>query len=195
LLNDRYGIAHVSTGVLLRKAICERTDVGIAAEELVKDGKLVPDRMVRKIAEDEIKARDYDQFVLDGYPRTIPQAEWLTQFLSKHDAQLHRVISLIAPQDVIVDRLSKRRVDRLTRENYHLDFRPPPPDMPADRLVQREDDRPEVVLRRLLNYLDATSPVQEYYRERGLLSEVDGVGQFDEVHARIMAALAPHDTE
>ncbi|MFT4605576.1 MAG: adenylate kinase [Rhodothermales bacterium] len=156
---------------------------------MVQEGKLVADRIVRKMAEDAITDLGYDNFVLDGYPRTIPQAEWLTFFLAQNRAPLHRVISLVAAEEVIVDRLSKRRVDKLTRQNYHLDFKPPPPDIPKERIIQRSDDRPEVVLHRLKQYLQDTSPVQEYYRERGLLTEIDGVGPFEEVHNRICEVL------
>lgn len=188
-LVDRCGATHVSTGIILRTAIRAGTEIGKAAEQMVKEGKLVPDRIVRKMAEDAISELRYDNFVLDGYPRTIPQAEWLTYFLSENDAPLHRVISLVAAEEIIVDRLSKRRVDKLTRKNYHLDFKPPPADIPAERIIQRADDRPEVVLRRLKQYLKDTEPVQEYYRERGLLTEIDGVGPFEEVHHRIRAVL------
>lgn len=189
LLNERCGMAHVSTGILLRTAIRKRTKVGKAAEAMVQEGKLVADDIVRKIAEDALLERNCNDFVLDGYPRTIRQAEWLSEFLEKHEAPLRRVISLTAPDEVIVDRLSKRRVDRVTRENYHLDFKPPPPNLPAGRIIQRTDDRPEIILRRLKQYREETSAVREYYRERGLLSEVHGVGEFEEVHGRILAAL------
>ncbi len=188
-LVDRCGATHVSTGIILRTAIREGTEIGKAAEQMVREGKLVADRIVRKMAEDAITDLGYDHFVLDGYPRTIPQAEWLTCFLAENEAPLHRVISLVAAEEVIVDRLSKRRVDKLTRKNYHLDFKPPPPDIPAERIIQRSDDRPEVVLRRLKQYQKDTSPVQEYYRNRGMLTEIDGVGPFEEVHSRICEVL------
>ncbi|MBO6577290.1 MAG: adenylate kinase [Rhodothermales bacterium] len=189
LLQERRGMAHVSTGILLRTAIRQGTDVGKAAERMVKEGKLVPDAVVRKIAEDALLGRDCDQFALDGYPRTIQQAEWLSEFLEAHKAPLNRVISLNAPDEVIVDRLSKRRVDRVTRENYHLDFKPPPDDLPEGRIIQRADDKPEIILRRLKQYREETSPVQEYYRDRGMLSEVYGVGAFEDVHATILDIL------
>ena len=189
LLKDRCGMVHISTGIILRTAIREGNQVGKAAERLVKEGKLVPDAVVRRLAETAITEQGLDDFVLDGYPRTIQQAEWLSEFLAEHDAGLHSVISITTPDEVIVDRLSKRRVDRLTRENYHLDFKPPPADLAADRIIQRSDDRPEIVRHRLEQYRRRTSPVQEYYRERGLLTEINGVGTFDEVHRRILDAI------
>jgi adenylate kinase len=189
LLQERLDLRHISTGIILRRAIRSGTPVGRAAEEYVTSGRLVPGRIVRALAEEAITEAGYDDFVLDGYPRTIEQAEWLRDFLAGRDFPLHGVISLQVPDQVIVDRLSKRRIDPVTGENYHLDFRPPPEDLPADRIVQREDDRPDAILKRLSVYRDQTAPVEGWYRERGELREVDGVGPFEEVHTRIGAVL------
>ncbi len=189
LLRDRRGLEHISTGIILRTAIDGETPVGFAAKRLVQEGKLVPDDLVRALAEGAMVRNGCDGFVLDGYPRTIQQAEWLSEFLDQRDAPISGVISLVVPDDIIVDRLSKRRVDRVTGENYHLDFKPPPADLPADRITQRADDQPDVIRARLEQYRTQTQPVQEYYRLHGLLSEVDGVGAFEEVHTRILAAL------
>jgi adenylate kinase len=190
LLHERRDLAHISTGIILRASIREGTDVGLEAASYMNEGKLVPDVIVRKMAEDAMLDRECDRFILDGYPRTIQQAEWLSEFLQRHEAPLHAVISMVAPDEIIIDRLSKRRVDRVTRENYHLDFKPPPADLPADRIIQRDDDRPEIIRRRLEQYRQGTQPVQEYYRERGMLAEVNGVGPFEEVHHRILDAIA-----
>lgn len=190
LLQERHGLTHISTGVILRTAIREGTDVGREAELYVQEGKLVPDAIVRKMAEDAMAARGCERFILDGYPRTIQQAEWLSEFLEKNRAPLQGVVSLVAPDEVIVDRLSKRRVDRVTRENYHLDFKPPPAHLPAERIIQRNDDRPEIILRRLEQYRKETHLVQEYYRAKGMLVEIDGVGEFEDVYTRILGAIA-----
>jgi adenylate kinase len=168
--------------------------MGLSARRLVQEGKLVPDEMVRELAEGAIVTNGCNQFVLDGYPRTIQQAQWLEEFLEGCESPLSGVISLVVPDDVIVDRLSKRRVDPTTGENYHLDFKPPPPDLPRDRIIQRDDDQPEVIRQRLEEYRRDTRPVQEFYRERGLLTEIDGVGPFEEVHDRILATLAVLET-
>lgn len=189
LLNDRLGLRHISTGVILRAAIREGTSVGNEARKYVQAGLLVPGVVVRRLAEDELRACGYERFVLDGYPRTIEQADWLAEFLAFNGAPLDGVLSLRVPDEIIVDRLSKRRVDPVTGENYHLDFRPPPPDLPVERVVQRSDDRPEAIRKRLRVYSDETSPVQDYYRQRGGLIEIDGVGSFEEVHERIVSAL------
>ncbi len=191
LLAKRRGLHHISTGVIIRAAIEADTALGRAAEEFVQKGDLVPDKIVRELAETAIADAGYDQFVLDGYPRTIVQSEWLTEFLNDHGVPLDVAISLVVPTDVIVDRLSKRRVHKLTGENYHLEFKPPPPDVDPDLIVQREDDKPEYVRNRLAIYREETEPVARYYRERGLLEEVDGVGSIEEVYARIEDVL-PH---
>jgi adenylate kinase len=189
LLEDRMGLQHVSTGIILRRAIRAGTPVGRAAEEYVTSGQLVPGRVVRALAEDAIREAEFDDFVLDGYPRTIEQAQWLDEFLGEHGARLNGVLSLAVPDQVIVDRLSKRRIDTLTGANYHLDFKPPPPDVPAERIIQRKDDLPEAILKRLSVYREQTAPVEGWYRNRGDLRDVNGVGAFEEVHERIAGVL------
>ncbi len=189
LLHERRGLEHISTGILLRRAMREGTPLGKEAMAYVNEGKLVPGHLVRKLAEDAIAEHGYDDFVLDGYPRTIEQAEWLQAFLEEHGRPLQAVLSLQVPDEVIVDRLSKRRVNRETGENYHLDFKPPPPDVDPDLIVQRPDDRPEAILKRLEVYRAETKPVEQFYEQRGLLYRVDGVGEFEEVHRRISEIL------
>ena len=140
---------------------------------------------VADLAEEAIAGVDHDDFILDGYPRTVEQAEWLTAFLERHEAPLTAVVSLEVPEETIVDRLSKRRVHRVTGANYHLDFRPPPADVDPELIVQRPDDRPEAVQKRLRVYAQETEPVEQYYAERDELFRVDGVGSVEEVFARI----------
>lgn len=192
MLSERDGVEHISTGVLLRRAIRSDSEFGKEVAKYVQNGKLVPGRLVRSLAEDAIEKREFDDFVLDGYPRTIEQAEWLSRFLEQNDAPLTAVLSLSVPDEVIVDRLSKRRVNRVTGQNYHLDFKPPPDDVDPDVIIQREDDKPESILKRLGVYKAETKPVEQYYRERGQLLEIDGVGTFEEVYARIKASIASH---
>lgn len=189
MLQERLGLRHISTGVILRAAIREGTPVGTEAKKYVQAGRLVPGVVVRRLAEDQLIDCQFERYVLDGYPRTIEQADWLAEFLREHNRPLDGVLSLCVPDEIIVDRLSKRRVDPVSGENYHLDFKPPPADLPADRIVQRSDDRPEAILKRLRVYTDETSPVQDYYRRRGGLLEIDGVGSFEEVHERIVSTL------
>lgn len=189
LLTKHEGLTHISTGIMLRRAIADDTEVGREAKKYMEAGSLVPGFLVRKLAEHAIAACGYDQFVLDGYPRTIEQAEWLTEFLAAHEAPLLAFVSLEVSDDVIVKRISNRRVHVKTGENFHLELKPPPPDIDPDLIIQRKDDRPEAVLHRLLVYHEETRPVEAYYRRKGLLLSVDGIGTFDEVHDRISEAL------
>lgn len=189
LLSKRRGLNHTSTGTIIRGVIEAGTPLGRKAQQYVKEGRLVPDELVKELAETAIAEQDFDDFVLDGYPRTIVQAEWLTEFLAEHEAPLDAVINLDVPTDVIVDRLSKRRVHKVTGENFHLDFKPPPSDIDPGLIIQRNDDRPESIRKRLEVYKRETAPVMDYYRRKGLFLSVDGVGTIEEVYARIEDAL------
>lgn len=189
LLAQRRGLVHTSTGTIIRAAIETGSPLGQKAQEFVREGRLVPDDVVRVMAETAIAEQNYDDFVLDGYPRTIVQSEWLTEFLKQHSAPLDIVINLDVPTDVIVDRLSKRRVHKLTGENFHLDFKPPPADIDPDLIIQRRDDRPESIRKRLEVYNHETEPVTDYYRRKDLFVSVDGVGTIEEVYARVEGAL------
>ena len=185
LLVERHGLKHISTGTILREAKKAGTPLGQEAKRYMDAGRLVPSGLVRQLAEDAIAANGYDDFVLDGYPRTVEQAEWLTSFLEEHDAPLHAIVSIQVPPETIVDRLSKRRVHRETGENYHLDFKPPPPDVDPGLIYQRPDDQPEAIRRRLEVYVEETQPVEAYYREGSNYYAIDGVGDFEAVQARI----------
>lgn len=189
LLEQRRGLTQISTGDIIRTAMKEETPVGKEAKAYVEKGELVPDSVVRKLAEQAIADEDYDDFALDGYPRTTQQAEWLSAFLDEHDAPLHAVISLHVPDEVIVDRLSKRRVHKETGETYHLDMDPPPDDVDPALIVQRPDDQPETIRNRLEVYRKQTEPLAAYYQERGTYVEVDGVGTIEEIYERITETL------
>lgn len=189
MLEERRGLTQISTGDIIRAAIKEETSIGMEAKSYVEAGELIPDTLVRKLAERAIAEEDYDDFVLDGYPRTTQQAEWLTAFLGEHGAPLHAVVSLHVPDQVIVDRLSKRRVHKETGETYHLDMDPPPDDVDADLIVQRPDDQPDTIRNRLSVYHEQTAPLKAYYRERGTYHEIDGVGEIDAIHERITRVL------
>ena len=189
LLVKNAGLKHISTGIILRQAIRDGSEVGERAQHYMEQGALVPGSVVRALAEQAVKDCGFDQFVLDGYPRTIEQADWLSKYLEDNGTPLLAVVSIGVPDSVIVNRISKRRVNSKTGENYHLDFKPPPPDVDSSLIIQRADDRPESVLKRLRVYHDQTRPVEDYYRRRDLLVEVDGIGSFDDVHDRIMDSL------
>jgi adenylate kinase len=189
LLESRRGLVQIATGDIIRSAIKNETPVGKEARAYVEKGELVPDKVVRKLAENAIADQDYDDFVLDGYPRTIQQAEWLTEFLTENDAPLDAVVSLTVPDDVIVNRLSRRRVHAETGETYHLDHDLPPDDVDPDLVKQREDDKPETIRNRLEVYREETQPLEDHFEKRGALISVEGVGDIEEVYERITAAL------
>lgn len=188
-LVERHGLSHISTGEIIRAAIKADSPLGREVKAYANAGKLAPDAIVRKLAEQAIADAGYDAFILDGYPRTVQQAQWLSEFLEEHGAELDAFISLVVPDDVIVDRLSKRRTHKETGENYHLEFNPPPSDVDPEMIIQRPDDRPEAIRRRLQVYKKETQPVEDYYRRRSTLVEVDGVGAFAEVEERINQVL------
>ena len=188
-LVKEYGLKHISTGDLLRKAMRKETPIGQEAKEYIKEGQLVPDRIVRELAEEAIEKQGFNQFILDGYPRTLQQAEWLTDFLEENDAELEAVIYIVVSDEAIVERLSRRRIHKETGENYHLDFRPPPPDVHSSLVIQRADDRPEAIRKRLDVYHTETYPVVKYYQEGDSFYEVGGVGSFNSVYQRIEEVL------
>jgi adenylate kinase len=192
LLENRRGLVQISTGDILRAAMKNDTPVGKKAKEYVENGELVPDEVVRTLAENAIEDQNHDDFVLDGYPRTQQQAEWLTEFMNESGVSLDAVLSLDVPDEVIVQRLSRRRVHRETGETYHLDHSPPPDDVDPEMIVQRDDDRPETVRNRLSVYREETEPLEKYYEDRDLLVRVDGQGDIEEVYSRIETML---DTE
>jgi adenylate kinase len=189
LLEERRGLVQISTGDILRAAMKNETPVGKKAKEYVESGELVPDEVVRALAENAIADEAYDDFVLDGYPRTQQQAEWLTAFLQEHETPLDAVLSLDVADDVIVQRLSRRRVHRETGETYHLDHNPPPDDVDPELIVQRDDDQPETIRNRLSVYREETEPLEAYYEQRGTLVRVDGAGDIEEVYARLAEVL------
>lgn len=189
LLAKRLQLAHISTGELLRAVIKAETEVGKVAQSYIKQGKLVPSKIVRVLAENTIADNQHDQFILDGYPRTMEQAEWLTAFLNKNQANPFVVVSLVVPDEFIVKRLSQRRINNDTGETYHLTFNPPPAEVDPTLIIQREDDKPEAILSRLREYHGRTEPVKEYYMSHGNFREVDGVGGVEEVYGRILEVL------
>ena len=189
LLEERRGITQISTGDILRAALEEETPLGQKAKSYIESGELVPDELVRKLAEQAITDEGYDDFVLDGYPRTQQQAEWLTEFLENHEAPLDAVVSLEVPDEVLVRRLSRRRIHDETGETYHLDHDPPPDDVDPDLIVQRSDDEPETVRNRLAVYREETEPLASYYEKQDALVSVDGVGNIEEVFQRIERVL------
>lgn len=189
LLSERHDLTHISTGNLLREAMSAGTPLGTKAREYIEAGELVPDDLVRDLAEEAMQKVGLDNFILDGYPRTTQQAEWLDDFLDQHDAPLTSVISVQVSDEMVVDRLSKRRVHAETGENYHLDFNPPPSNVDESLIVQRPDDEPEAIRNRIAVYHRETAPVEEHFSDRDIFHRVNGDADIETVYQRIEAVL------
>lgn len=184
-----YGIPHISSGDMLRAAVKGGTELGKQANDYMKRGALVPDDLVIAMVIERIGQDDCKQgFMLDGFPRTRPQAEALDQALDQAGVALDAVVLLEVPDELIVERVTGRRMDPETGAIYHMKFNPPPAEA-ADRLVQRQDDTEEACRARLDKYHAETAPIVPFYDSKGLLRRVDGVGTPEEVTARITAAL------
>jgi len=188
LLSERYGIEHVSTGDLFRAAAAAGTPAGKEAEQYMNRGDLVPDDLTLRIVEERF-AEDglVDRgFVLDGFPRTLAQAEKLEDVLDGHPLDL--VINLDVPTDIVLDRIAGRRVCENCGTTYHVNA-PPKQDWTCDvcggKVVQREDDTEEAVMRRLELYEEETLPIVDFYRRLDKLVVVDGTGSGDDVFARL----------
>jgi len=195
-LAARFGIPQVSTGDILRKAVKDGTELGKQAGPIMAAGKLVPDDLVVGIVRDRLLQPDAARgFILDGFPRTIPQAEKLEQALSNHKKKLDAVVSLEVPIDTLVERISGRRSCPRDGSVYHVVQNPPRRegfcDLCGASLVQREDDKPEAVRTRMEAYAADTAPLKDFYARRGLLQVVDGVGAPEAIEAAVVAALKP----
>lgn len=193
LLTEEFGACQVSTGDILRKAVKEKTPLGKKASKFMAKGALVPDALMVTVIADRLRQDDYRKgFILDGFPRTLDQADGLETILNDMGLGLDCVFSLKVSQRLIVQRLEGRRSCRRCGALYHLIFQAPVNKGICDRcegeLYQREDDREETVRARLRVYEKQTGPLIDYYRKKGLLKEIDGVGSVEEIQNRIRRA-------
>ncbi len=187
-------IPQISTGDILRAKRNERSTIAEQINEIMATGKLVPDEIVISIIEERLQNADCnDGFVLDGFPRTVAQADALDQMLERLKLSLAHVLLIDVPKDYLLERLSGRRVCRKCGEEFHIHFKLPKTegvcDKCASEIYQRDDDKLEVISKRLNEYLDKTAPLIEYYTRKGLLRKVDGTGEMDAVTARITGLL------
>jgi len=193
LLKQRYGASHISTGETLREAVAKGTRVGLEAKDYMDRGELVPDDVVIAIAREKVASVGKNGFILDGFPRTIAQAEALDAALSDLGKALEAVVNLRVDEDELVRRLSGRRVCPRCGEPYHVESKPSKEAGKCDRcgaeLVQRDDDKPEAVRNRLRVYEAQTAPVLGYYERKGLLRNVDAVGGIEDILGRIAGSL------
>lgn len=189
----KLGVPQIATGDMLRAARKAGTELGRKADEFMKLGALVPDEVVIGLVEERVQEPDaVPGFVLDGFPRTVPQAEVLDKILAKLGRAIAHVVLLEVPDALILERITGRRVGETTGRIYHLKYDPPPsPDRGegGERLLLREDDREDVVRPRLVNYSALTAPLVAWYGNKGLLRRVDGVGAVDDVTQAIFRAI------
>lgn len=195
LLSSKYSIPHVSTGDMLRFAVKQQTPMGLVANSHMVSGSLVPDEVVVGIVEERLSQEDAaGGFILDGFPRTVLQAESLDSIFSRIKISLNYVFSVDVPRNVLIERLVGRRTCPDCGSGYHIAFDPPKVsdicNLCNTRLVQRSDDTEETVLNRLVVYDSQTSPLKEYYRSRNLLVEVVGTGSIDDIQSILVSHIA-----
>lgn len=192
-LSEIIKIPHISTGAIFRDNIKRKTELGKLADEFISKGEFVPDDVTVQIVKDRINKPDCDNgFILDGFPRTINQAEKLELILSEMGKKIDWIVNIVTDDEVIINRLSKRVVCPACGETYHLEFNPVEDNKCRKcgiELVQRDDDKPEVVLNRLKIYHETTEPLVEFYRHRGKLMNVRSENSIEESLQNTLYAL------
>ncbi|WP_371878772.1 adenylate kinase [Conexibacter sp. DBS9H8] len=194
-LRDDFKLPYVATGEIFRAHVQNETELGREVKAIMADGGLVPDELVLELVASRLDEDDVqDGFILDGFPRTIPQAEALSERLESEGRHLTAALLIDVPDEEVIKRISGRRVCVKAEHLYHVDYDPPKNDGVCDqdgsRLIQRDDDRPEVVRNRLAEYHDNTEPLIAYYDEQGILRRVDGTRPPVAVHDHIRAVIA-----
>jgi len=187
------GIKHLSTGDILREAVKEETELGLKAKSFMEQGALVPDELMLELIATELDKLDGKGWILDGYPRTLPQAEALEKMLDERGESIDKVLLIDVDPEVIVKRLTSRRVCPSCNAVYNLETLKPKVEGKCDRcgaeLIIRPDDREETVRNRLKVYEEQTAPVVEFYRNKGNLVPVKGEGSIEEITAEILRVL------
>ncbi len=191
---EKYGIPHISTGDIFRANIKGGTELGMKAKAFMDQGQLVPDEITIGMLLDRIHEADcVNGYVLDGFPRTIPQAESLTKALAEMGEAIDYAINVDVPDSAIVSRMGGRRACVNCGATYHVEFNAPKQegicDVCGEKLILREDDKPETVQNRLTVYHEQTQPLIDYYQKAGVLAEVDGTQAMDQVFTDIVSVL------
>ena len=192
----KYRIPHLSTGDMLREAVAAGTEVGRRAKAIMDAGQLVPDEVMNRLVAERIAQPDAARgFVLDGFPRTVAQAEALDELLEQRDQRLDAVLELAVDDDALVDRISGRFACARCGAGYHDRFKQPEVAGVCDvcgsrEFVRREDDTPETVRARLNAYHAQTAPLLPYYRDKGLLAAVDGMAEIDDVSSEVFEKIS-----
>lgn len=194
-----FHIPKISTGDLLRASVANHTPLGQQAKGYMDRGELVPDRIVIGLIEEKLSAPECQQgFLLDGFPRTVAQADALSRILAAKRQPLDRVIYFVLSRNEIIKRLSGRRSCPSCYAVYHVETHPPQREGICDKcgegLIQRSDDQPETIASRLRVYEEQTAPLIEYYRQQGVLAELDASGSVEEVRQRLLSILGRSST-
>lgn len=193
LLREKFGVAHISTGDALRDAVARKTEVGLEAKSYMDKGELVPDGVVIAIAKAKLASVADQGFILDGFPRTIAQAEALDAALADLNLPLEAVVNLQVEEEEIVKRLSGRRVCPGCGEPFHVETKIPKQDGICDScataLIHRDDDQAEAIRNRLNVYNGQTAPVLGYYESKGILKNINAVGDIQDIQNLIAGAL------
>jgi len=187
-------IPNISTGDILRKAVSEETKLGIEAKQYMDQGKLVPDELIIGIVDERIREKDCENgFILDGFPRTVPQAQALDEILKATNDNIDFVLELVVGREQLVKRLTSRRVCESCGKVYNVISNPPPADSKCEacggNIIQRSDDSEETVVNRLKIYEEKTKPLKEYYTAQDKLKEFDGNGTVEDVERSIREFL------
>jgi adenylate kinase len=198
LLQEHFGVPQVSTGDIFRKAIADRSPLGLEVEQFVSGGTLVPDLLTIRLMKERLSQEDVKKgFVLDGFPRTVPQAEGIEEILKGLGWNLDAVINIDVPEDVLVRRLALRRTCSSCGMMYHLENRPPALEGKCDEcgaaLGTRADDSEETIRKRLGVYLSQTAPLVDYYGRASQLVNIDGSGQVESIFDNIRTALSARE--
>jgi len=193
-LVERYNIPQISTGDILREAVANKTEMGLEAKKYMDEGKLVPDSTIIGIIRDRLQQEDCKNgFILDGFPRTLPQAEALEELMNEMGIKLDKVISFNVPDEQIVKRIAGRRVCPKCGASFHVEFNPPKKEGICDEcgseLIIRKDDNVDTIKSRLEAYHSQTAPLMEFYKQRGVFVELDGSKELGEVTKDMFRAL------
>ncbi|AYU55840.1 adenylate kinase [Staphylococcus piscifermentans] len=190
----KFPIPHISTGDMFRKAIKDETELGKEAKSYMDRGELVPDEVTVGIVKERLSEDDAKKgFLLDGFPRTLEQAEALSKIMKELDRKIDAVINIEVPEEELMNRLTGRRICEVCGTTYHLVFNPPKVDGVCDldggKLYQREDDNPETVAKRLEVNVKQSKPIIEYYDKEGVLKNIDGSGDIEKVTESVIGIL------
>jgi len=194
----QFAVPKISTGDIFRANVSQGTDLGISAKKYMDAGDLVPDEVTNAMVRERLKEDDaVDGFLLDGFPRNVPQAETLGEMLTDMGLGLDVVLELVVDDEEVIRRLSGRRTCRSCGHIWHVDFDPPGREGVCDHcggdLFQRDDDKPDTVRHRLDVYAEQTAPLVSFYAEKGILLGIDATGPVDDVTERAIAALRPYE--